>query len=93
VDNVLSRNGLRYGKTYGFAIDTTVADPTQRGWRDSFHKDATTGMNCNIVSRKWMFISWQLDGTVQNFEHDGLALILISQHRSNLAEKDSWSMD
>ena len=35
----LARNGLRYGRIYGFAIDMSPEGPTGGEWRDEFHKN------------------------------------------------------
>jgi hypothetical protein len=70
-DDFLARNGLRFGKMYGFAIDMSASGPTQGMWRDEFHKDASLGVNGAMVSGVFTPISWQWDGEVRNFEHDG----------------------
>jgi len=61
--NFLERNGLAYGKVYGFAVENSVDD------RDAFHKGAfrnTTGTE--ITNGVWAATAWQWDGTVKNME-------------------------
>jgi len=67
-DDFLARNGLRYGKVYGFAIDMSDDGPTAGLWRDAFHKPRENGAK---VDGKFVAIDWQWDGTVKNFRHDG----------------------
>lgn len=67
----LARNGLRYGKMYGFAIDMSASGPTGGLWRDAFHKDASKAVNGAEVPGVFTPIAWQWDGDVKNFEHDG----------------------
>lgn len=69
-DDFLARNGLRYGKVYGYAIDMSVSGPTGGEWRDGFHKsqDATNGAS---VPGKWIGIDWMWDGVVRDYHHDG----------------------
>jgi hypothetical protein len=67
-DDFLARNGLRYGKVYGFAIDMAESGPTEGLWRDEFHKPRSNGAK---VEGKWIPIDWQWDGKVKNFRHDG----------------------
>uniref|UniRef100_A0A6V2KIW3 Uncharacterized protein n=1 Tax=Ditylum brightwellii TaxID=49249 RepID=A0A6V2KIW3_9STRA len=64
----LARNGLRYGKVYGYAVDMDAAGPTEGLWRDVFHKSRGNGAE---VPGKFVAIDWQWDGTVKNFRHDG----------------------
>lgn len=63
-DDFLARNGLKYGKLYGFATD--MSNTTQ--YRDDFHKTASNG---DKVDGKWIAQKWQWDGEVKNFHHDG----------------------
>merc|ERR1712038_865813 len=67
-DDFLARNGLRYGKVYGFAIDMSESGPTGGMWRDDFHKPRENGAK---VEGKFIPINWQWDGEVKNFRHDG----------------------
>jgi len=62
-DDFLSRNGLRYGKLYGFATDTTAS-----GVRDDWHKVNYKGAK---VNGGFYPTSWSWDGNVVNFEDDG----------------------
>jgi len=67
-DDFLARNGLRYGKLYGFAIDMAPTGPTGGLYRDAFHKPRNNGAR---VSGKFVAINWQWDGVVKNYRHDG----------------------
>lgn len=67
----LARNGLRYGKVYGYAIDMSDAGPTKGMWRDEFHLDPDMAHNGAHVPGKWIPIAWQWNGTVTNYQHDG----------------------
>ena len=67
-DDFLARNGLRYGKVYGFAVDMSERGPSGGLTRDDFHKDRANGSK---VDGKFVAIDWQWDGTVKNFRHDG----------------------
>ena len=67
-DDFLARNGLRYGKVYGFAVDMSESGPTGGLFRDAFHKPRQNGAK---VEGKFVPIDWQWDGTVKNFRHDG----------------------
>jgi len=67
-DDFLARNGLRYGKVYGFAIDMSEDGPTEGLFRDAFHKPRENGAK---VDGKFVAIEWQWDGEVKNFRHDG----------------------
>ncbi len=67
-DDFLARNGLRYGKVYGFATDMSSSGPTGGLWRDDFHKPRANGAK---VEGKFVAINWQWDGTAKNFRHDG----------------------
>jgi hypothetical protein len=64
----LARNGLRYGKVYGFAVDMSENGPTGGLFRDAYHKKRQNG---EMVSGKFVAIDWQWDGNVKNFRHDG----------------------
>lgn len=67
-DDFLARNGLRYGKVYGFAVDMSEDGPTGGLFRDAYHKNRENGEK---VMGKFVAIDWQWDGTVKNFRHDG----------------------
>ena len=67
-DDFLARNGLRYGKVYGFAVDMSSDGPTEGLFRDAFHKPRQNGAK---VDGKFVAINWQWDGVVKNFRHDG----------------------
>ena len=63
----LSRNGLAYGKVYGFATD--VASTTGGRFQEDWHLNvATNGMQ---VPGGFYPIDWQWNGTVTSFMHDG----------------------
>jgi len=65
----LSRNGLAYGKMYGFSTD--IATTTGGLWRDAFHQDASKAANGATVAGHFARVNWQWDGVVRNFEYDG----------------------
>lgn len=67
-DDFLARNGLRYGKIYGFAVDMSEDGPTEGMFRDDYHKPRENGAK---VEGKFVAINWQWDGVVKNFRHDG----------------------
>ena len=67
-DDFLARNGLRYGKLYGFAVDMSEDGPSEGLTRDAFHKPRSNGAK---VDGKFVPINWQWDGEVKNFRHDG----------------------
>jgi len=67
-DDFLARNGLRYGKIYGFAVDVSPDGPTGGLFRDKFHKPRENGAS---VDGKFVALNWQWDGIVKNFRHDG----------------------
>ena len=69
-DDFLARNGLKYGKIYGFAVDMSEEGPVYGMWRDDFHKDPTKAMNGAKVPGKWIAQQWTWNGKVKNFEHD-----------------------
>jgi hypothetical protein len=60
--NFLEKNGLAYGKVYGFAVENSVAD------RDTFHKGAFRNTTGTITNGVWAATAWQWDGTVKNME-------------------------
>ena len=71
-DDFLARNGLKYGKMYGYAVD--MGEPLRQSqgmWRDAFHKDPQYGVNGGRVGGFWIAQKWQWDGVVRNFAHDG----------------------
>lgn len=67
-DDFLARNGLRYGKLYGYAVNLT---DTGDKFRDDFHKDPELAYNGAHVPGKWIAQTWQWDGEVKNFMDDG----------------------
>lgn len=67
-DDFLARNGLRYGKVYGFAVDMSSEGPTGGLFRDAYHRPRENGAR---VDGKFVAIDWQWDGVVRNFRHDG----------------------
>ncbi|KAI0559925.1 hypothetical protein FGB62_130g028 [Gracilaria domingensis] len=69
-NDFLARNGLRYGKIYGFAIDMSAHGPSSGMWRDEFHTDPTKAMNGAKVPGKWIAQEWTWDGEVKNFQYD-----------------------
>lgn len=70
-DDFLARNGLRYGKMYGFAIDMSEKGPSSGLWRDAFHKDPEKGVNGAKVSGEFQPIKWQWGGVATDFTEDG----------------------
>lgn len=70
-DDFLSRNGLRYGKIYGFAVDMSEDGPTGGMWRDAFHKDPKMARNGAKVNGEWLPTKWSWDGVVRDYIHDG----------------------
>lgn len=70
-DDFLARNGLKYGKMYGFAIDMSSMGPSKGLWRDEFHRNTQWAKNGAKVPGKWIAQSWQWDGKVKNFQYDG----------------------
>lgn len=63
----LSRNGLAYGKVYGFATD--VAATTGGRYQEDWHLNvAQNGMT---VAGAFYPIDWRWNGTVTSFMHDG----------------------
>jgi len=71
-DDFLARNGLKYGKIYGYAVD--MGEPVRQSqgmWRDDFHRDPKYGKNGGRVRGFWIAQEWQWDGEVKNFEFDG----------------------
>ena len=70
-DDFLARNGLRYGKMYGFAIDMSEDGPSSGLWRDAFHKDPEKGVNGAKVTGEFQPIKWQWGGVATDFTEDG----------------------
>lgn len=67
----LSRNGLRYGRLYGFAVDEadiTVNDEVV--WRDAWHKNEDRKKGDKVNGRFYP-IEWTWNGEVKSFEYDG----------------------
>jgi len=62
-DDFLAKNGLRYGKLFGFAVP-----PEMTMTRDEYHKPRANG---EMVAGKFVAINWQWDGVVKNYRHDG----------------------
>lgn len=61
----LERNGLAFGKNYGCAVDTAVAD------RDPFHKGNDSAQQTDMFDGIFAPTSWQRwDGVVRNYEFD-----------------------
>lgn len=67
-DDFLARNGLRYGKVYGFATDMNAMADAQALFRDAYHRCRENGSK---VAGKFVAIDWQWDGVAKNFRHDG----------------------
>lgn len=68
----LSRNGLRYGKLYGFAVDSTDSEYKVRDQWHKTHADGTTPRATGeTMQGRFLPIEWRWDGEVKNFEHDG----------------------
>jgi hypothetical protein len=63
----LSRNGLAYGKVYGFA--TNVAQTTGGRYLEDWHKNVA--LPGNTVAGGFYPIDWRWNGTVTSFLHDG----------------------
>jgi len=63
----LSRNGLAYGKVYGFATD--VAQTTGGRFQEDWHKNVA--VNGDTVAGGFYPIDWQWDGEVKDFLYDG----------------------
>lgn len=70
-EDFLARNGLKYGRIYGFAVDMSENGPTGGLWRDEFHADVNRGVNGAEVKGKWIAQEWRWDGVVRNFQYDG----------------------
>lgn len=66
-NDFLSRNGLAYGKVYGFA--TNVAQTTGGRYQEDWHKNVA--VNGDTVSGGFYPIDWQWDGNVKSFMDDG----------------------
>jgi hypothetical protein len=67
-NDFLARNGLRFGKMYGMAIDMSANGPSEGLWRDEYHKSAVNG---DQIEGHFLPIAWQWDGEVKDFIHDG----------------------
>ena len=63
----LSRNGLAYGKVYGFA--TNVAQTTGGRFQEDWHKNVA--LPGQTVAGGFYPIDWRWNGTVTSFLHDG----------------------
>jgi len=63
----LSRNGLAYGKVYGFSTD--VASTTGGRYQEDWHKNVA--VNGDTVAGGFYPIDWQWDGEVRSFMNDG----------------------
>ena len=63
----LSRNGLAYGKVYGFATD--VAQTTGGRFQEDWHLNVA--LPGDTVAGGFYPIDWQWDGTVRSFMYDG----------------------
>jgi hypothetical protein len=63
----LSRNGLAYGKVYGFA--TNVAQTTGGRYQEDWHLNVA--LPGDTVAGAFYPIDWQWDGVVRNFMYDG----------------------
>lgn len=71
-DDFLARNGLKYGRMYGYAVD--MGEPVRQSqgmWRDDFHRDPEYGVNGGRVRGYWISQKWSWDGEVKNYAHDG----------------------
>lgn len=67
-EDFLARNGLRYGKIYGHAVDMNATNgPTTGVYRDEFHKNVNNGSK---VKGKFFPTKWQWNGDVEDFIHD-----------------------
>lgn len=66
-NDFLSRNGLAYGKVYGFA--TNVAQTTGGRYQEDWHKNIA--VNGDTVAGGFYPIDWQWDGQVRSFMYDG----------------------
>ncbi|KAL7577323.1 hypothetical protein ACA910_002061 [Epithemia clementina (nom. ined.)] len=63
----LSRNGLRFGQLYGFAIDMTAEGPTGGLWRDPAHQVVGNGFK---VPGMFAPINWSWTGEVVDYIFD-----------------------
>lgn len=63
-DDFMSRNGLAYGKTYGFAVRDNELD------RDTWHKDASKATFQATIQGKMMAVDYMWDGVVKSWIHD-----------------------
>lgn len=70
-DDFLARNGLRYGKIYGYAVDMGEPFRQSKGlWRDEFHRSPEHAVNGARVKGVWIAQEWSWDGEVKNYRHD-----------------------
>ena len=69
-DDFLARNGLRYGKVYGYAVDMKPNKQAKGIYRDEFHRTPEYAYNGARVRGKFIAQKWSWDGTVKNYEHD-----------------------
>jgi len=60
----LARNGLAFGKLYGFAVDSRLED------RDEWHKNKDRSNQRELLSGIFAPTAWQWDGQVRNYEYD-----------------------
>lgn len=70
-DDFLARNGLKYGKIYGYAVD--MGEPVRQSkglWRDEFHRSPEFAVNGAKVRGFWIAQDWQWDGEVKNYRYD-----------------------
>jgi hypothetical protein len=68
----LARNGLKYGKIYGYAVDMAEPYKQSKGlYRDEFHRSPEYAFNGAKVRGFWIAQKWSWDGEVKNFRHDG----------------------
>ena len=70
-DDFLARNGLRYGKIYGYAVDMKPFRQSKGLYRDEFHRSEEYAYNGARVNGWWIAQDWQWDGEVKNYRHDG----------------------
>ena len=60
----LAKNGLAFGRVYGFAVPDATPD------RDPWHKDNDRAKSPGKVDGVFAQTAWQWDGVVRNFEYD-----------------------
>jgi hypothetical protein len=71
-DDFLARNGLKYGKVYGYAVDMGEPYRQSKGlYRDEFHRTPEHAFNGAKVRGFWIAQKWSWDGEVKNYRHDG----------------------